>query len=178
LGGIVAGAMLAPGIAHSQSRKRIVAMSFGGGVNTMWRSAFARPFTSRTGIDVDIIDASDPGAQVRVHAARPVHDIVTATYVDAVNLNKDGLIETFPVSDLPAISLTPKSYWLQSSNGQLLGAPVYRTFYGIAYNTDLVKAGEIRSWKDLAEPRWKGKIAIARPVFGSVYDLTAYAFRS
>jgi iron(III) transport system substrate-binding protein len=38
-------------------------------------------------------------------------------------------------------------------------APIYVIQYGILVNTDMVKPGEEpRSWKDLLNPRWKGKI--------------------
>ncbi len=36
----------------------------------------------------------------------------------------------------------------------------------IAYNTDQVKPNEIKSWEDLAEPRWKGKFLLEARGFG------------
>ncbi len=36
----------------------------------------------------------------------------------------------------------------------------------IAFNTDLVKPGEIRSWDDLADPKWKGKLLLEARGFG------------
>ncbi len=36
----------------------------------------------------------------------------------------------------------------------------------IAYNTDLVMPGDITSWEDLADPRWKGKLMLEARGFG------------
>ncbi|MBI4331073.1 MAG: extracellular solute-binding protein [Chloroflexi bacterium] len=37
----------------------------------------------------------------------------------------------------------------------------------IAYNTNLVKAGEVDSYNDLLEPKWKGKVVLIHPVLNS-----------
>jgi putative spermidine/putrescine transport system substrate-binding protein len=86
------------------------------------------------------------------------------------------LIETFDPADLPAVRDTLPKYRLAAPDGRLLGVPIYFTYYGIAVNTDLVKPGEITSWRDLGDPRWKGKLAYARPVYASIYDLTVCAY--
>lgn len=36
----------------------------------------------------------------------------------------------------------------------------YHVDQPIAYNTSLVKAGEIKSWNDLLDPKWKGKVIL------------------
>ena len=39
--------------------------------------------------------------------------------------------------------------------------PIYVRQYTIGYNTNLVKPGEVpRDWRDLLQPKWKGKLAI------------------
>jgi len=173
-GGLAAGALAAPYVARAADGK-IVATTWGGGVGDMWKAAFGEPFAKRTGIAVDFVESANPATAVQTQAADPQFNVVTSTYVDAVNLDRAGLLEGFDPATLPLDGVAD-SYVLKSAEGKLLGAPSYRTIYGIAYNTDLVKPGEITSWKDLADPKWKGKIATARPFYGSIYDLTAFAY--
>lgn len=46
--------------------------------------------------------------------------------------------------------------------------PVFVINYGLAYNSNLVPAGqEPKSWKDLADPKWKGKILSDEMIFPS-----------
>lgn len=164
------------GSAHAQSKGKVVAVTWGGGVGRTWREAFAKPFQARSGIPVTIGEAPDPTAQVRAQAASPQYNVFSATYADAVNLYHDGLVETLDVATIPGVEGTQPKYRLAAPDGRLLGIPLYFTYYGIAVNTDIVKPGDITSWKDLAHPRWKGRIAHARPVYASIYDLTACAY--
>jgi ABC-type Fe3+ transport system substrate-binding protein len=50
---------------------------------------------------------------------------------------------------------------------------------GIAINTNLVKAQEFKSWKDLLEPRWKGKIILGRDpkIAGTSQAVFTFFFR-
>lgn len=58
----------------------------------------------------------------------------------------------------------PPGYWIQ--NHVYLG--------GIMYNKDMVSAADApKTWRDLLDPRWKGKIAIVSPVAN---DLVFYMF--
>src|SRR5690606_15383444 len=41
----------------------------------------------------------------------------------------------------------------------------------IAINTDEAKKSDFTSWADLADPKWKGKLGITRPIYLSSYDL-------
>ncbi len=91
-------------------------------------------------------------------------------------MQREGLLETFDPADFPAVASTLPAYRLTTPEGRLLGVPVYFQYYGIAVNTDLVTPGQITSWKDLAAPQWKGQIAITRPIYTSIYDLTICAY--
>ncbi len=162
--------------AAAQGAGKVVIATWGGGVGDTWRDAFAKPFQDRSHIPVTISEVADPSAQVRAQAKAPQYNAIVGTFTDAVNLHRDGLLETFDPADFPSIAKIEPGYRLTTPEGRLLGVPVYFQYYGVATNTDLVKPGAIASWKDLAEPRWKGQIAITRPVYASIYDLTVCAY--
>ena len=43
------------------------------------------------------------------------------------------------------------------------------------YNTDLAKAEDFASWQGLADPKWKGKLSLTRPVYLAPYDAVIMA---
>lgn len=165
-----------PKLAAAQAPPKIVVATWGGGVGDTWREAFGKPFAAASGTPVTVNEVADPSAQIRAQAASPQYNAFVGTFTDAVNLHRDGLIETFDPADFPSVANTLPGYRMTGKDGRLLGMPVYFQYYGIAVNTDLVKPGQIASWKDLAAPKWKGQIAITRPVYASIYDLTVFAY--
>ncbi len=165
-----------PPAAKAQTTPRILMATWGGGVGDTWREGFAKGFTARTRIPVTINEVPDPTAQVRAQAGAPQYNAFVGTYVDAVNLHRAGLIETFDPAAFPRIAEIPPRYRLTAPDGRLLGMPVYFAYYGIAIATDQVKPAQMQSWKDLADPRWKGQLSVTRPVYASIYDLTVCAY--
>lgn len=170
-GAIAAAAILSFGV-KAQS---LTMATFGGGVEKTWEGAFAGPFAQSTGIQVKIVPVPSPEAQLRNPAARAQYNVALVTYPQAANLLKDGLIETFTEAELPATRGTNSKYLMKSKDGKLAGASPYFMFYGIAINTDQVKKSDFQSWSDLADPKWKGKIAMTRPIYLSSYDLPILA---
>jgi putative spermidine/putrescine transport system substrate-binding protein len=167
---------LAPWPVHAQTKGRIVMAAWGGGVGDVWREAYVKGFSAKTGIGVTINEVIDPSAQVRAQADAPQHNAAIATYVDAVNLYKAGLLETFAPEEFTAISAIPEQYRLTTPEGRIIGMPAYFMYYGIALRSDEVRKGEIASWRDLGDPKWKGRIAVTGPLYGSTYDLTMTAY--
>lgn len=162
--------------ATAQAAGKIVIATWGGGVGDTWREAFGKPFAALSGAPVTVNEVADPSAQIRAQAGAPQYNAFVGTFSDAVILHRDGLIETFDPADFPSVAATLPGYRMTAADGRLLGVPVYLQYYAIAVNTDLVKPGTLTSWKDLAAPRWKGQIAITRPVYASIYDLTVCAY--
>lgn len=165
-----------PLVAQAQGSGKVVVATWGGGVGDTWREAFGKPFQAASGVPVTVNEVADPSAQIRAQAASPQYNAFVGTFSDAVNLHRDGLIETFDPAEFPTVANTLPGYRMTGKDGRLLGLPVYFQYYAIAVNTDLVKPGQITSWKDLAAPKWKGQIAITRPVYASIYDLTVCAY--
>jgi putative spermidine/putrescine transport system substrate-binding protein len=173
------GGLLALGIMETPAMAQKVSMAtWGGGVGETWRNSFGKLFQDATGTPVTITEVPNPEAQVRAQKGAPQYNAVIATYFEAANMNKDGLIETFDVSDFPEIRNIAEKYRLLDGKGRLLGMPVYFMYYGIALNTDNAKAAELSSWSDLARPKWKGQLALNRPIYASTYDLTVLAYAS
>ena len=159
-------------VGPSASAQSISMASWGGGVGETWRKAFAEPFQTETGIKVNITDVPNPEAQVRTQAKAPQYNAAVVSYFEAAKLYRDGLLETFDPAELPELADTPDIYKLKTPDGKLIGAPVYFTYYGIAFNTDFVKPSEMTSWADLGNEKWKGMTAITQPIYSSTYHLT------
>ena len=149
--------------------------TFGGGVDKTWESAFAQPFAAASGINVKIVPVPSPEAQLRNQASRAQYNVALVTYPQAANLLKDGLIETFATADMPSSAQTDPKYLMRAPDGRLAGASPYFMFYGIAFNTGQAKKGDFQSWSDLADPKWKGRLALTRPIYLSSYDLPIMA---
>lgn len=78
-----------------------------------------------------------------------------------IALKKQGLLAAYVspnAAQIPARFKDPEGYW----TGLAARARV------LAYNTTMVKPGDVpRTLKELADPKWKGKVGMAYPLFGS-----------
>ncbi len=116
-----------------------------------------KDFASAFGITVDILEAraSEVRERIRVEqtAGRNAADVSeNGRTTTTLQIKEDSVFD--PFGPLPALgSLKPDFH----SDGMRL--PVFAIIYGILANTQLVKpADEPKSWLDLTDPRWKGKI--------------------
>jgi len=166
---IAAAVIAASGASQAQE---ITMATWGGGVGKAWREAFAEPFTKQTNIDVKIVEVPTPEAQVRAQKDAPKFNAALSSLFEASQMYADGLLEDFDMADFPALKDVPEKYLLKAPNGRLIGVSTYFAYYGIAVNTDLAPASAFSSWKDLADPKWAGKLSVTRPVYSSAYDLT------
>jgi len=171
---LVAG-VIAMGVGSAAQAQDIVMATFGGGVETTWEGAFATPFAKSTGHSVKIVAVPTPEAQVRGQAGNPQYNVAVVTYPQGANLLKDGLIETLDMADVPVVAETNPAYLMKAPNNKLAGVSPYFMYYGIAINTDQAKKSDFTSWSDLANPKWKDKLALTRPIYLATYDLTIMA---
>ena len=118
--------------------------------------AIAKLFEAKYGIKVDILEGRAPELMERIRAEatitkRPIGDIVQMGSTGQVPMSKNGLIQRhggFP--NLSKLALTP---WTEEE------VPGFMIAYGIAVNPRLVPpADEPKSWADMTNPKWKGKI--------------------
>jgi iron(III) transport system substrate-binding protein len=113
-------------------------------------------FTRETGIAVETVIAgsSDVIRRVRAEAAAPKVDVIWSIGGEVLEANKDLLTAYTPKDD--AVLLT--AYKI---------SPEWQPFSGILAifiaNTQALKPADYpKTWKDLADPKWKGQIASAR----------------
>ena len=146
----------------------------GGGANT-WREAFIKQFQPANNFTIKMVEVPNPAGTLRSPAAASQYNLALVTYFEAIALSNAGLIETFDDKELSGISAVDPKFLTRDKAGRHVGLPVYFTYYGIAFNTDLAKPADFASWQDLAAPRWKGKVSLTRPVYLAPYDAVIMA---
>ena len=124
-------------------------------------------FTRQTGIRINRIEAPEDALIERLRgegAASPADVLVT---VDAGRLWRAEQLGLFqPVKSTVLESRIPAH--LRHPNGLWFGFSTRARV--IVYNKEAVKPGQIRSYEDLADPKWKGKVCMRSS--SSVYNLS------
>src|SRR5262245_39659779 len=127
-----------------------------------------RDYEKRTGVRVnpvyDTEETKSTGLANRLIAEkeRPQADVFWSNEpVRTVVLKSRGVLAPYrspSAEGIPSALMDPEGYWTGFS----------ARIRVVAYNTKLVKADEApRSVFDLAEPKWRGQVAMADPRFGS-----------
>lgn len=135
--------------------------------------AVAKAFNDRYGISVDIITGRGAEFTERIKTERrmgqQVADMTQGSVLLINNMKVDGLLASV-AGELPI--LRDKDVWWVHPTGLdpqdkalLVWSVVDFTPY---INTRLVKPGEApQSWKDLLDPKWKGKMSLTEPNIGA-----------
>jgi iron(III) transport system substrate-binding protein len=127
-------------------------------------------FTKQTGIRINRIEAPEDALIERLRnegAASPADVLVT---VDAGRLWRAEQLGLFqPVKSAVLESRVPEH--LRHPDGLWFGFSTRARV--IVYNKDAVKAGEVRSYEDLADPKWKGKVCMRSS--SNMYNLSLAA---
>src|SRR5436305_75663 len=111
----------------------------------------------------------DPPQQLQkvmaeARAGRMVVDVLESTGLE-VPVRAAGINQPFwsPQTEAYGKDHTdPNNFW----------APTRFSYLGACYNTNLVKPGEIKSFADFLDPKWKGKIAWSGTVIGAMLFIT------
>lgn len=149
--------------------------AYGGGNGQTWRDGAADPFTKATGIKVTVSDLPQVDATIRAQAGNPQYNVGWVASMNAITLQKEGVLETFSMDELPNLKNVNPAYILKTPDGRVFGIPVQFQYYGIAYNTTNAKGTDFPSWASLADPKWKGRTAMAQPRDAAGYDLVMYS---
>ena len=168
------GAVVALAMGMGAARADIIHATWGGGGAAVLRDHFQAQFSQRTGIAARMAEVPNTAGLVRSPTASQ-YNVVEVTYFEAIGLAKSRLLETFEDSEIPAIAQLPRELVVRNAQGKIVGLSTHFAYYGIAYNTTLAKASDFQSWNDLADPRWRGRLAVTRPVYATSYDLTIMA---
>lgn len=123
-------------------------------------------FTARYGIPVDLLLLGGRQQVEKLKVERsikqPIADIIQTGVTSATEIVLDGLSES-PVRTLPV--LRDKSLFyvdpVYGPQEQIIGFSM--TLLGPLINTNLVKPDEIKSWRDILDPKWKGRITMSDP---------------
>jgi iron(III) transport system substrate-binding protein len=150
----------------SQQAKRAVTIYVS--TDRVFSEPVLREYEKRTGVRVnpvyDTEETKSTGLANRLIAEkeRPQADVFWSNEpVRTLILKSRGVLATYrsrSADGIPSALMDPEGYWTGFS----------ARIRVIAYNTKLVKADEApRSVFDLAEPKWRGQVAMADPRFGS-----------
>ncbi|WP_199087235.1 extracellular solute-binding protein [Bosea sp. ASV33] len=156
------------------SAAELIHATWGGGGAAVLRDYFQVQFTQKTGIAARMAEVPNTAGAVRSPSASQ-YNVVEVTYFEAIGLAKSNLLEAFEDKEIPAIADLPKELVVRNKDGRIVGLATHFGYYGIAFNNTLAKASDFQSWNDLTAPRWKGKLAVTRPVYATSYDLTILA---
>lgn len=124
--------------------------------NTAIINALQPKFEAETGIKIELVKAGsgDIIRRVRAEMGAPKADVIWSIGGEALEANKD-LTAAYTPKDAAALdpAFKASSEWL----------PYTGIMAVFAVNTKKLKPEEYpKSWKDLADPKWKGKISSAR----------------
>jgi putative spermidine/putrescine transport system substrate-binding protein len=140
-----------------------------------WKRAVAEPFQKETGIPVDIFGAPLPASAIAAAEGQPAFQVGLIASYQAAGLVESGKIITLDPKDFPTLRDIDEKYFLKTPDGKIAGVPIYFTYYGIAFNTDMAKKEDFSSWKSILDKKWKGQISQTRGLFAAAYDLTLFA---
>ena len=162
-------------LAGTAAAQELTMAVWGGGGAHTWREAFIKQFSPAEKFTIKMVEVPNPAGGLRSPAAASQYNLALVTYFEAIALSKAGLIESFDDNQLTGIKDVDPKYLTRDKAGRHVGLPVYFTYYGIAYNTDLAKAEDFASWQGLADAKWKGKLSLTRPVYLAPYDAVIMA---
>lgn len=119
-------------------------------------AAIMKSFERKYGITVELLDvrASELRERVRTEQAtgRFLGDLTQNGATTLFRQEQEGVLQ--PHGGVPSFGTLRPPF-----KGTDVRVPAYVLGYGILVNTNLVKAAdEPKSWKDLIDPKWKGKI--------------------
>jgi iron(III) transport system substrate-binding protein len=120
----------------------------------------AKEFEKKYGIKVESLDLRISEIRERIRAeltaGRHIADVLNTSYNVTTSMErKEGAVQKLP--PFPDRARIVPSAKLDNPSGTQV--PIFDLKYGILINTKLVKPGEEpTSWKDLLNPKWKGKI--------------------
>ncbi|MBI4330019.1 MAG: extracellular solute-binding protein [Chloroflexi bacterium] len=163
-----------------------VTFNSGSGYTAEWRRAFSEAFSQKYSITVDFVvgPTGDTIARLVKEQQNKVYNAdVTMMSSGYVRVLEDLLQPFEPALILPEV--TDRRNWWRGEYTWL--DPDRKTMFAFreavvptwVINTDLVKPGELKSWNDLLEPKWKGRLLLNDPTLSGAgqQNMTILAYR-
>jgi len=124
-----------------------------------WSDPIIKEFQEKTGITVNLVGGGTGEliARIKAESANPLGDVLWGGFVDGYAV-VDEYFESYKSTEYDHLideAKSPNNTWYGFNIEPMV----------IIYNPKLVKPEEApKSWEDLTDPKWKGKIAHADPV--------------
>jgi ABC-type Fe3+ transport system substrate-binding protein len=145
----------------------------GGPPTAVLRKQFKETFESRFGVDLELVSAPGPQnaskAMAEFKAGVRYFDVLHAGSGTLEPLNNENMLAPFMDYVILAEVKDPRQWW----GGHMWedNLNTHRFIYSFSadfsippfYNTELMKPGEVSSYDDLLQPKWKGKIGFFEP---------------
>jgi putative spermidine/putrescine transport system substrate-binding protein len=160
-----------PQIARAQG-KRLVVACWGGGTAALLKALYGDSFGKETGAELVFSEMPNPTAALMTSKDSGQIDLGICAYIDVPGLARASAVEALPTDRFPRIGAIPERYRLNGTDGTLNGIGAYMNWYGVAYNSTQVKAGDLTSWRNLADRGFRDKLALNRAPWLAAYDLT------
>jgi iron(III) transport system substrate-binding protein len=128
------------------------------GLATEASDAVSKRFTEQTGIPVEYFRAGSNNVVQKFDQERQADQvrcsaILIAIPVLAAQWAKEGVLERY---DSPEFAHYPAEFVVEGYS-----APTSGEAMSMAYNTEMISAEEApKTWEDLLDPKWKGKLAL------------------
>ncbi len=173
-GKLLAGSTLAftAGAARAQSSDDLIAAAkregkvvvYSAYVSPVTNEPIAKAFEKKYGVSVETFMARGPELRERIRVEQMTghllgdvqHNAITTT---TIGINQDGNVQ--PHGNLSGVARLKPEFAARSDDLQI---PIFTINYGILVNANLVKPeDEPKSWNDLLNPKWKGRILLDDP---------------
>lgn len=173
-GKLLAGSTLAftAGAARAQSSDDLIAAAkregkvvvYSAYVSPVTNEPIAKAFEKKYGVSVETFMARGPELRERIQVEQMTghllgdvqHNAITTT---TIGINQDGNVQ--PHGNLSGVARLKPEFAARSDDLQV---PIFTINYGILVNANLVKPeDEPKSWNDLLNPKWKGRILLDDP---------------
>ncbi|MBI4331048.1 MAG: extracellular solute-binding protein [Chloroflexi bacterium] len=143
------------------------------GYGAEWREALSEPMARKYGISVDALTARSAEIAERVMREQKnrvfqADIVVVGSSQFLLTFQPEGALQSIEKSLILPEVTDSKVWWRGEIPWLDKDTKSYLQFYEyvtppIVINTDMVKPGEVKAWKDLLNPKWKGQIVINDP---------------
>lgn len=149
------------------------------------RQALTETFTKRYGVEVEYLGVGGPELPPRVQRERQTNLYLWDVFIAGTTTLLKGLKPVGALEPIESAFILPEVKDPKNWRGGALpffdkdrvGLSVTRRAGQYLYvNTNLVKADEIKSWRFLLDPRWKGQILVGRDPRLSGYGQATFVF--